>query len=165
MKTRVKGTKELSAKLKNLGTDVDNNLELALVAGGLILQNGMKQRVRKDTRTLARSIHIGGHEDGSSDSGDSSRPQVPQPERSRGRVKIFIGTNLEYAAIHEFGGEITPKRARALRFKVKGEWVTVKRVRITAQPYMRPAFDEDGPEARREVGEALRDIIRASVRR
>lgn len=165
---KVKGIKGLSKKLKQLGVDVEEKSELALIAGGLIIQNGGKVRAPKKTRTLARSIHIGGHEDQAPDfsgEGPRSTQRVPKPERKKGRVKIFIGTDLVYAAIQEYGGEITPKRARFLRFKIDGEFVMTKRVRIPAHPYMRPTFDEDGAEARREVGEAFRDIIRASVKK
>lgn len=168
-KIQVKGVQGLSRKLKTLGIDVEKSSESALVAGGLILQNGMKVRAPKRTRSLARSIHIGGHEDQAPDFSTNiegrGRDPVPLPERSKGRVKIHIGTDLEYAAIQEFGGEIKPKKARVLRFKIKGEWVIAKRVRISAQPYVRPTFEADGPEAQREVGEAFRDIIRVSAKK
>lgn len=164
----VKGLNGLSKKLKALGIDVGRKAEQAAVAGGLILQNGMKQRAPRKTRTLARSIHIGGHEDQASDfstGGDKrGRNRVPSPERSKNRVKIYIGTNLIYAAIHEYGGEIRPKRAVFLRFQIDSEWVMARRVRIPAQPYVRPTFEADGPEAQREVGDALRDLIRAAVK-
>lgn len=168
-KIEVRGIKELSKKLKTLGIDVEKSTEMALVAGGLVLQNGMKERAPKLTRNLARSIHIGGHEDQAPDFSTNlegrGRNKVPGPERGQGRVKISVGTDQEYAAIQEYGGEIVPKRARVLRFKVDGEWVQVRRVRIPAQPYVRPTFEADGPEAQAEVAEALRDIIRASVKR
>ena len=164
----VKGIKGLSKELKTLGVDVERKTEQAAVAGGLVLQNGMKQRAPRRTRTLARSIHIGGHEgqapDFSTGGENSGRTQVPQPERSKGRVKIYIGTDLVYAAIQEYGGEIRPRRAAFLRFQIDSEWVMARRVRIPAQPYVRPTFETDGPEAQREVGEALRDIIRAAVK-
>lgn len=167
-KIEVRGIKQLSAKLKTLGIDVEKSTEMALVAGGLILQNGMKQRAPKKTRNLARSIHIGGHEDQAPDFSTNLEGRGPGtlsgPERTNKGVKIFVGTDLEYAAIQEYGGEIVPKRARVLRFKVDGEWVQARRVRIPAQPYVRPTFEADGQEAQAEVGEALRDIIRASVK-
>lgn len=167
-RTKVRGVRELSKKLKDMGVDVGKKAERAAVAGGLVLQNGMKTRAPKRTRTLARSVHIGGHENEApdfSESADQRGPRrVPQPERSKGRIKIYIGTDLVYAAIQEFGGEITPRRAPFLRFQVDGEWVMARRVRIPAQPYVRPTFEADGPEAQREVGAALRDLIRAAVK-
>jgi phage gpG-like protein len=45
-----------------------------------------------------------------------------------------VGTNVEYAAIHEYGGtvhipELVPKHAKALHFLVKGSDVFAKRVK------------------------------------
>lgn len=55
-----------------------------------------------------------------------------------------IGTNVIYAAIHEFGGTIRAKAGKWLRFKTKdGQWHTVKEVTIPARPYMRPAYRND----------------------
>ncbi|MCB0056470.1 MAG: HK97 gp10 family phage protein [Caldilineaceae bacterium] len=52
-----------------------------------------------------------------------------------------IGTNVEYSAVVEFGdGE---NRA--------------------AKPYLRPAYDENLDAAVKEVGDALRDIIRKAL--
>lgn len=55
------------------------------------------------------------------------------------------GTNVKYAGIHQFGGEIKAK-GRALRFKVPGGgFVTVKKVTMPARPFM--GVDEaDGRE-------------------
>jgi len=48
-----------------------------------------------------------------------------------------------YARIHEYGGIIRPKKAKALRFKIGGRWVTTKKVTIKKQPYLRPALSEN----------------------
>ena len=60
-----------------------------------------------------------------------------------------LGSNVEYAAIHELGGTIpahvvVPVKARALRFVVGGTVVFAKLARIPAiqmpeRPYLRPA--------------------------
>jgi len=57
--------------------------------------------------------------------------------------KRLIGTvgsyGVKYARIHELGGIIRPKTAKALRFQVEpGKWVTVKKVEMPARPYLRP---------------------------
>lgn len=167
-RAQIKGVRELSAKLSALGVNVGKGTEQAVVAGALVLQNGMKIRAPRRTGTLRRSIHIGGHEDQAPDFSTGltgrSTQRVPRPVVSKDQVTVYVGSDLEYAAIQEFGGEIRPVRARVLRFQVNGEWVAAKRVRIPARPYVRPAFDEDGDAAVREIGEAFRDIIRAAVK-
>ena len=47
-----------------------------------------------------------------------------------------VGSNLIYAAIHQFGGVIKPKNASALRFQVGGRFVTTQSVTIPARPYL-----------------------------
>jgi len=47
------------------------------------------------------------------------------------------GTNVIYAAIHQVGGDIRPKTARGLFFKVAdGSFRRVKKVTIPARPYL-----------------------------
>src|SRR6056297_225886 len=41
---------------------------------------------------------------------------------------INVGSNLRYAAIHEFGGTIVPKNAGALHFQIDGQWVMTQKV-------------------------------------
>jgi len=55
-----------------------------------------------------------------------------------------VGTNLVYAAIHEFGGTIRPGPKGFLAWRApSGEWVfTRKPVRIPQRPYLKPALDD-----------------------
>ena len=56
---------------------------------------------------------------------------------------IQVWTNLDYGRMQEFGWTIKPKRSKYLTFKINGRWVRTKKVRIKAQPYLRPAlFDK-----------------------
>lgn len=75
-------------------------------------------------------------------------------------VAVQIGTNLEYSAIHEFGGTIRPKNAQFLHFFVGGTEVFTKEVEIPARPYMRPAWQNKKREAfqtaARVTGAAMR---------
>lgn len=49
---------------------------------------------------------------------------------------VVVGTNKEYAAIHQFGGEIEPKKASMLRFQVGGKWVSAQQVTMPARPFI-----------------------------
>lgn len=127
-------------------------MELALVAGAMPVQNAAKANASAVTATLRRSIHIGGHtyEGAGHDVGGNSAKQV------------VIGTNLIYARIQEEGGEVSPVNAEFLRFEVGGEVVYTRGpVTIPAQSYMRRAFESEGGNAIREVGAAVRDLIAA----
>ena len=54
-----------------------------------------------------------------------------------------IGTDKIYARIQEEGGTITAKGGGYLTFKIGGQWVRVKQVRIPAQPYLGPALKDN----------------------
>lgn len=47
-----------------------------------------------------------------------------------------IGTNRIYAGIHQFGGVITAKKSKYLRFKINGREVFAKSVVIPARPFL-----------------------------
>ncbi|MCS7069092.1 MAG: phage virion morphogenesis protein [Meiothermus ruber] len=59
---------------------------------------------------------------------------------------FIVGTNVRYAAIHQYGGVIRPKRAKYLRFRLaggsgkrkggRGRWVQTERVVIPARPFV-----------------------------
>ena len=55
-----------------------------------------------------------------------------------------VGTNLVYAAIHEFGGTIKPGIKGFLAWQSpSGEWVfTKKPVHIPPRPYLKPSLDD-----------------------
>lgn len=95
---------ELKEKLKQLDeAAAGDNLENAARAGALIIRNAGSENAPKRTRTLSRSIHI--------------ETLVKQAKY----VEIGIGTDLDYAAIQEFGGTITPKKGKFLAIPLTSE--------------------------------------------
>ena len=157
--------------------EVAQGLTLArtVQAGSKAILNAAKDNIKRQglirTRTLSRSIHEEISMQGSS---------VAVSE---------IGTNIEYAAIHEFGGVVRPKTAKYLAVPVgnyKGsprkhgelklrktaggtlvmvdgagnvQYVLKKSVEVPAQPYLRPAFDEHKDEALDDMGRAFKALV------
>jgi phage gpG-like protein len=64
---------------------------------------------------------------------------------------VEIGTNVEYAAIHEFGGAIHQTNAWG-----KGIEQTIH---IPARSYLRPALDENESDIKDAVSQSLVDQI------
>lgn len=55
---------------------------------------------------------------------------------------VTWGSNMHYARIHQFGGEIRPKSASRLAFKVGDRLVFADKVTIPARPFL--GIDEEG---------------------
>lgn len=142
---KIEGERELVRKLGQLSEAVQGKtLERALTAGALIIQNDAKARAPWVSGNLRRSIHIGGHEDLAPDRGDivdKTGEPVPRPELGKNTVAVYVGTDVNYAPVVEYG-------SRTRRPK----------------PYLRPAADENKTAVRDEVREALRDLVRSATR-
>ena len=98
--------------------------------------NAAKVMVPVLTGNLARSIHIGGFGDGLEQPTEGTNIGQPSSEHA-----VSVGTNVVYARAVEYGSA-----GRA------------------AQPYLRPALDENRPAMMREFADALEDLLRASMR-
>lgn len=76
---------------------------------------------------------------------------------------FVIGTNVRYAVTHQEGRTITPKRAPALRWKVRGgKWFSAQKVTIPARPMVPEG--ELGPKWTNAFTEAARDLINSRFR-
>ncbi|WP_374653118.1 phage virion morphogenesis protein [Dongia sp.] len=49
---------------------------------------------------------------------------------------VEVGSNVLYAAVHQFGATIEAKNAKTLKFKVGGRYVSKERVTIPARPFL-----------------------------
>lgn len=68
------------------------------------------------------------------------------------------GTNKVYAAIHQFGGVIKPKRKKSLRFRLaNGAFVTTKRVVMPQRAFL-GVNEEDG----QEIQAVTLDVVKAA---
>ena len=127
-KNDVVDTRELKIKLAELKRSVSGHaMRQSLLAGGSVVEAEAKNNILYEGLI------------------DEGRLRASIAAEAITDNEVLIGTNVVYAAIHEFGGTITPKRAKYLRFYWKeiGQWVTTKKVTIPPRPYLRPALDEN----------------------
>jgi len=67
---------------------------------------------------------------------------------------VEVGTNVIYAAVHQFGATIEAKTERGLRFRIGDQFVTKQSVTIPARPFL--GLDEaDESMIENKVGEWL----------
>jgi phage gpG-like protein len=89
---------------------------------------------------------------------------------SRGAVITGeVGTNIEYAKIHEFGGHtlpriILPKAKKALMFNIGGKTIFAKKVnhpgsKMPERSFLRSALREMEPEIKAEFENAIFQVI------
>lgn len=85
---------------------------------------------------------------------------------SESEIRGDVFTNLEYAAVHEYGGRgryrIVPRRARALRFELNGEIVfrhSVNHPAAKPRPFMAPSLAENAGK----IAEGLRASIERAL--
>jgi phage gpG-like protein len=76
-------------------------------------------------------------------------------------TSVTVGSDRKYAAIHQLGGEITPKAAKALRFFSGGRWWTVKKVTMPARPF----FPFLGGQMTALAAKKVEDIATAKAKR
>jgi len=128
---------------------VDRGLERGIRAAALDVEGQAKKYLEgevlnKRTGRLWRSIHS-------------------ETFRRLGRVVGIVGTNVKYAAIHEFGGIIRPKSAGGLlvfQAESGGDFVFAKQVKIPRRPYLSRAFQARKAIVSRLVMRAIMEEVR-----
>ena len=118
-----------------------DNIVKSLLAGGEVVRNHTKLNIQAqelvDTSNLLNSIGV---QEGSGGKTDAT---------------VEIGTNVEYAAIHEFGGAIHQTNAW-------GKGIT-QTIHIPARPYLRPSLDENVNSISDAVGASLKHQIEGAI--
>ncbi len=74
--------------------------------------------------------------------------------------RVEVGTNLEYAPIHQFGGIIKAKTDKGLRFKVNGKFARKQSVTIPARPFL--PIDKSGnlaPKTQESILKKLQELM------
>lgn len=145
MAGRVKGSAELARNLDAISNRLGNALRLSAAAGGLVVCRHAKENLKAngtwETGSLARSVHVGGHEDLTPDfnpAGDASAynrtySPVQQPQVEPMRATVYAGTNLEY-----------------------GPYIETGTSRAAAHPFLQPAGENHLDEIATDVARVLR---------
>jgi HK97 gp10 family phage protein len=163
MSTEVTGMRELDRALSVLPDNIAQKvLKQAVAAGASVMKREAKRRCPKRTGRLAKSIAM-------------KFKRIGRGSR-RGRVFYQVGPKEKYGHLVEFGTGphiIKPSVNRRIKLKARGEKVSdywglgykgrfgkkVKHPGATAQPFLRPAFDESSDQ----IIKAMQRRIRTGV--
>ena len=144
------GLERVLARYSQIERAIDDGVEELAVAAALPIANEAKRIVTKKTGTLARSIHIGGHADLTPDTkiGGDRVPysNVASPKVSAGSCTVYVGTNVPYAAIIEYGGTTRLSAAAKSAMAKYGNGAVGVGAGLGGggrppKPYLRPAMD------------------------
>lgn len=84
------------------------------------------------------------------------RSVQPETFKRGGTVVGIVGTDVEYAPVHEFGATIRPRRrGGVLVFTQGGETIFARKVEIPRRPYFSRAFLEEKDKAT----DIIRDVV------
>ena len=94
-------------------------------------------------------------------------------EDSGSNITAMVGTNTEYARIHELGGQtrahfITPKNSKVLAFMMGGnqvfaKWVAHPGSKMPERSFLRSALSDRGPSIREALADAMRKAIEGAA--
>jgi len=145
-------SKKFEAALSKMAEDMQARIRTTAVTAALEVLNGFRienivSQDLVDTGTLM------------------SNWQIVVDEQLANYTGGYVGTNLPYAAIHEYGGVIRPKKAKTLVWTDKDGVVHFsKLVTIPARPYLRPALYDHRNDLQRTFEVVLAAEIASSVK-
>lgn len=141
-------------KFRNAPAKVENGIKRGLIEAGMLVSQRATRKAPRDTGRLKRSITVG-------------QPFTLVAQR----YAIDVGTNVEYAAVQEFGllsQEITDRQRRFFWAKWSETsnpmWRALalsETYTIPMQPYLRPAMWQSEADARRIILKSVIGALRA----
>ncbi|NTV01931.1 MAG: hypothetical protein HGB04_03985 [Chlorobiaceae bacterium] len=135
-------------RLQGAGPRIASALEKSVLSMAIKLRNHIKENkltgqvLHVRSETLRGSIHY-------------------ETDFSGSKKMAEVGTNVVYARIHEYGGEILPKNGKYLKFKIGGQWVSVDKVVLPKRSFLMSAVRELVPE----IDAALKDALNTELRK
>lgn len=132
---RIEGDKELLKGLDNLSSNQHRAHLMDLIAsyGVSSTQQRFIEEKGPDDQSWPKSLRA--IEDGGSTLRDTARLFQSLTHEAAAGFAAW-GTNVIYAGIHQFGGDIKPVKAKRLAFKVGSKSVFANKVTIPARPYL-----------------------------
>ena len=127
---------------------------------GAVLETSVSERFEqsKGPGGEAWPVSIRAREEGGQTLIDSARLRDNIVSEAEPRA-VEIGTNVPYAATHQFGATIRPREAGSLAFRLPGgQFVTVGKVNIPARPFL--GFDA-ADEA--DIGDTVEAYFREAL--
>jgi phage gpG-like protein len=125
----LKDFNELDRKIKNFTLNFEKYAEKAAFRfGTAVIQHSRKNYLR------GQALNVG--------TGKLFNSMGVAKEKGGVVIGSIMDGGVIYSRIHEYGGTILPKKAKALRFKIGNKWVVTKKVNMPKRPYLIPAIQD-----------------------
>lgn len=129
-------------ELNELPDDWEDGVIKGMKKAVIFAEKSAKQRFGTPDNLKVRSGHL--------------RRSITHGVKIMGNVlKGWIGTNVIYAAIHEYGGTIYAKTGKYLRFPINGKWVSKKSVIIPERSFLRAAVEDKQSEIKKIISKSI----------
>jgi len=126
MQTIIRGGKETAAKFQRAAAEEERTMRRSMQKSLRLVQRSAKRNLTGGHPLHVRSSRL--------------RRSVDIDIRGSGRkMEGRAGTNVVYGPVHEYGATIKAK-GDAMRFQIKGHWVSAQEVKIPKQSWLEPAF-------------------------
>ena len=135
---KVEGLADLGARMKGLSEAVNNRIaRAATAAGAVVIRNSAQQKAPVDTGNLKKNIIV---------------KRLPKGESSL--------TSEHIVTVRK--GKLTAKqKSSGLKDAYYGQFVEFGTAKMPAQPFLRPAYDEN----KQRAVEAIKDRIAARLKK
>lgn len=121
------------------------------------LKTGVKNGLKKAAKHLERKVK--------QRFGTSGNLKV-KTGRLRSSVKsgvegdtAWVGTDVVYGPLHEFGGTIRAKQGGYLKFKIAGQWRFMKEVKVPKRAFLAPTLDSEAGNISNIIGDEMMKML------
>lgn len=140
---KLEGTEELLQNLARINSDIRGTVALQAVGAGA---KQIKDRAVINAPVLTGNLR-------------NSGIVHTMNEGDKAVAEISFGGGLRHARIQEFGGTISAKNAKYLRFRYHGKWVMKKSVKIIGKHYLGNAIEQEKGNAVTAMGNVIRAYL------
>lgn len=130
MQVRVELSKDSLKELKEMVTDFKDGFYKGMKKAMLHTEGQIKRSFGRGNTPKVKTGHL--------------RRSIQSGVKRNGKdIEGYVGSNVKYAAIHEFGGKIRPKSKEYLVFMLNGQFKKVKEVVIPERSYLKDGITEN----------------------
>ena len=130
MEIKIEISKDSIQELKDMVPDFHKSFYAGMRKAMFFAENKVKRSFGTGDTPKVRTGHL--------------RRSIQSGVNKKGKnIEGYVGSNVKYAAIHEFGGTIKPRTGEYLTFILDGQFKKVKQVVIPKRSYLKDTIENN----------------------